>query len=47
MAGDAVASVVAGELDDEGPQGPFVLPNALLVALGGAGLPKHPTGTTL
>ncbi len=44
---DPVAPVIAGELDDEGPQGPFVLPNALLVALGGAGLPEHPTGTTL
>ena len=39
--------VTLRELDDQGPQGPFVLPSALLVALGGAGLPKHPTGTTL
>ncbi len=46
-AGDAIAPVVAGELDDQGPQGRFVLANALGVALGGAGLPKHPTGSTL
>jgi hypothetical protein len=45
--GNPVAAVGHGQLRDQSPQGLLIGPNSLLIALGRAGLPKHPAGVPL